>query len=120
MAFLPPREAATVEAMPRNKRVTRAEGGPLVHANSCLHPETLAEEARRDPEWVENSDLRLRVGTALAGDLEAFFADPAISRRADEAHDIATCGAVIIEPARRTMRAVWGVPGDHPWETFQL
>jgi isopenicillin-N N-acyltransferase like protein len=113
-------EAATVEAMPRNKRVTRAEGGPLVHANSCLHPETLAEEARRDPKWVENSDLRLRVGTALAGDLEAFFADPAISRRADDAHDVATCGAVIIEPARRTMRAVWGVPGDHPWETFQL
>jgi hypothetical protein len=69
---------------------------------------------------VANSDERLRIGEESAADLEGFFANPTISRRVEDLHEVATCGAVIIEPARRTMRAVWGVPGDHPWETFQL
>jgi hypothetical protein len=25
-----------------------------------------------------------------------------------------------MRPAERRMESVWGVPGDHPWETFQL
>lgn len=116
----PDGEGATIEAMPRSKRVTRTDGSPLVHANNCLYPETKGEEAGRLPEWRENSDLRLRIGEEKADDLEAFFADPMISRRAGSAHEVATCGAVIMEPAKRTMRAVWGIPGDHPWETFQL
>lgn len=112
--------AATVEAMPRNKRLTRSDGSTLVHANSCLFPETRAEEGPRDPVWVENSETRLRAGQMQADDLETFFANPTISRRVEEMHDVGTCGAVVIEPATRTMRAVWGVPGDHPWETFRL
>lgn len=116
----PDGDAATIEAMPHNKRLTRANGRLLVHANNCLFPETLAEEGRRDQVWVENSHERLRIGEEKARDLEGFFADPIISRRAEDVHDVATCGAVIMEPASRTMRAVWGIPGDHPWETFQL
>lgn len=116
----PDGEGVTVEAMPGSKRVTRTNGQPLVHANNCLHPETMTEEAARPTEWRENSDLRLRIGEEKADDLEAFFADPAISRRAQGPQEVATCGAVIMEPAKRTMRAVWGIPGDHPWETFQL
>lgn len=116
----PDGEGATIEAMPGSKRVARTNGQPLVHANNCLHPETMTEEAARPTEWRENSDLRLRIGEEKADDLEAFFADPAISRRAQGPHEVATCGAVIMEPAKRTMRAVWGIPGDHPWETFQL
>jgi hypothetical protein len=69
---------------------------------------------------VENSNTRLRIGEERAHDLESFFADPSISRRADDPADIATCGAVIMTPAKREMKAVWGVPGDNPWETFQL
>lgn len=111
---------ATIEAMPRSKRLTRSNGRPLVHANNCLSPETISEEATRLPEWVANSEERLRIGEESADDLEAFFANPTISRRVDDLHEVATCGAVIIEPAKRMMRAVWGVPGDHPWETFQL
>lgn len=111
---------AMIEAMPNSKRLTRSNGKPLVHANNCLYPETAAEEAARLPDWVANSHERLRIGEESADDLESFFANPTISRLADDVHDIATCGAVIIEPAKRTMRAVWGVPGDHPWETFQL
>lgn len=113
-------EGAIIEAMPRSKRLTRTNGSPLVHANNCLFPETAAEEAQRLPEWVENSKIRLSIGEEKADDLEAFFADPAISRRAESRHDVATCGAVIAEPGKLRLKAVWGIPGDHPWETFQL
>lgn len=116
----PDGDGATIEAMPGNKRVTRTNGKPVVHANNCLYPETKAEEALRLQEWVMNSDERLRLGEQYADDVDAFFADPTISRRVDDLNAVGTCGAVIIEPATRTMRAVWGVPGDHPWETFQL
>jgi len=116
----PDGDGATIEAMPRGKKVTRTNGEPLVHANNCLYPETKAEEAHRLQEWVTNSDERLRLGEDHADDLEAFFADPLISRQVDDLDDVGTCGAVIVEPATRTMRAVWGIPGDHSWETFQL
>lgn len=113
-------EGATIEAMPRNKRVTRANGSTLVHSNHCLHPETSDEEGHHAEENVENSVSRLEVGGEKADDLEAFFADPMIARRSDDPHGVATCGAVIMEPDTKTMKAVWGIPGDHPWETFQL
>lgn len=116
----PEGDGATIEAMPHNKKVTRTNGAPLVHANSCLFAETKSEEGQRDPVWVANSDERLRVGQRHAADLEAFFADPTISRKVDDMAEVGTCGAVIVEPATRTMKAVWGVPGENPWETFQL
>jgi isopenicillin-N N-acyltransferase-like protein len=116
----PDGEGATIEAMPRNKKVTRTDGSPLVHANNCLFDETRTEEPERIQDWVMNSDERLRIGEDNVHDLEAFFANPTISRRVDGMHEVGTCGAVIVEPAVRRMRAVWGVPGDHEWETFQL
>ncbi len=116
----PEGEGAMIEAMPNSKRVVKTNGSPLVHANNCLYPETTPEEAPRHPEMRANSDERLRIGTELADDLEAFFANPNISRRADGPEAIATCGAVIVDTGRKEMKAVWGVPGDHPWETFRL
>lgn len=116
----PDGDGATIEAMPNNKRVTRTNGKPLVHANNCLFPETIAEEGPRDPIWKTNSDDRLAIGEESADDLEAFFANPTISRVVEDLADVGTCGAVICEPATLTMRAVWGVPGHHPWETFRL
>lgn len=120
MVMGPEGEGASIEAMPRSKKVTKTNGKPLVHTNHCTHPETAREEGDRLPEHVENSRLRLDIGTRDAGDLEALFADPAVSRRATEPDIVGTCGAVVMEPAKREMRAVWGVPGDHPWETFRL
>ena len=116
----PDGEGANIEAMPSNQNVTRVSGDSYVHSNHCLVPETRSEEADRLITSVESSDLRLDLGYQLADDLEAFFAEPEISRRATDPHEVATCGAVIMEPAKRRMRAVWGIPGDHPWETFQL
>jgi len=116
----PDGEGASIEAMPNTKHVTRTEGSPVFHANNCLHPSTKGDEAPRQAEWVQSSVDRLRIAEESVSDLEAFFADPAISRRASAPDEVATCGAVTIEPRTLTMRAVWGVPGDHPWETFRL
>jgi isopenicillin-N N-acyltransferase-like protein len=116
----PEGEAVNIEAMPGERKLTRTTGSPYVHTNHCIDQLTAEEEGERLAEYVENSDLRLDLGTALADDPEAFFEDPLISRRVEGPHDVGTCGAVIIEPAKRRMKAVWGIPGDHPWETFQL
>lgn len=116
----PDNEAVNVEAMPHAKNVTRSTTVPIVHTNHCLVPATAAGEGWRAPEHVTGSNIRLEIGVEKASDPENFFSDPAISRHVEELHEVGTCGAVIIEPAKREMRAVWGVPGDHPWETFRL
>lgn len=120
MLMGPDGDSVNIEAMPHERIVTRSSGKPLVHANHCLNAETRREEGKRDPEHVDNSDLRQEIGTGLADDPEALFADPRISRWTEGTHDVGTCGAVWIEPGKRKMRAIWGVPGEHPWETFQL
>lgn len=119
MVMGPDGRAANIEAMPASKKLTMVDGS-YVHTNHCVDPLTAAEEGDRLPEHVENSNIRLEIGEKLAHDIEAFFEEPLISRRVEASHDVGTCGAVIMEPARGVMRAVWGVPGDHPWETFQL
>ncbi len=116
----PDGEGVNIEAMPMHREVTRVTGSPYVHSNHCLVPTTESEQAERIEASVVSSDIRLKLGYELADDVEALFAEPEISRHASQPHDVATCGAVIIEPGLRRMRAVWGVPGDHPWEHFQL
>jgi isopenicillin-N N-acyltransferase-like protein len=109
-----------VEAMPGTVRVDRVTDHPFVHTNHCLDDGTRLEEGRRPPEHVLGSQTRLELGTDLARDLDAFFADPAIARRAASRQDVATCGAVMIWPRQRRLDSVWGLPGEAPWETFRL
>lgn len=109
-----------VEAMPGSVQVTRVTEAPYVHTNHCLADTTRAEEGERGPELVESSRTRLERGTKLAADLDSFFSDPAIIRRPTDRHHVATCGAVVIRPGERRLDAVWGVPGERPWETFRL
>jgi isopenicillin-N N-acyltransferase-like protein len=111
---------ANIEAMPGSVEVTRVAERPFVHTNHCLAPGPSLEEGERPPEHVEGSQTRLDRGADLVGDLDAFFSDPSIARRADSPHEVATCGAVMIRPAERRLDSVWGVPGDRPWETFRL
>src|SRR5690606_41943123 len=106
--------------MPGHKEITTVTDLPFVHTNHCLAPGAVAEEAPRLQEAVESSDIRLKLATELARDLEALFAEPDISRHASNPEETATGGAVIMEPERRSMRAVWGVPGSVPWETLTL
>lgn len=119
MVMGPDGKGVNIEAMPSHKDVTPVDGS-FVHTNHCLSPATVIEEGERLAEHVENSWQRLEVAEKLADDLEAFFGEPMISRRVEGAHDVGTCGAVILEPDARRMRAVWGLPGDHPWEEFTL
>ena len=116
----PDGDAVNIEAMPGGQQVTRTSDTAFVHTNHCLGERTAESEGERLPEHVESSNTRLDVAAELADDPEAFFAEALICRRADDPHDVGTCGAVMIEPRKRRMKAVWGIPGDHPWETFQL
>jgi isopenicillin-N N-acyltransferase-like protein len=116
----PDGSGVNIEAMPGTVRVDRVTGKPFVHTNHCLDEGTRLEEGARAEEHVASSQARLEHGTDLAQDLDVFFADPAIARRAAGPKDVATCGAVMIHPGQRRLQSVWGIPGDTPWETFRL
>ncbi len=120
MVIGPDGTGANIEAMPGSIEVTKVTNEPFVHTNHCLDPGTRLEEGERAPEHVAGSDARLQRGSDLCQDLEAFFADPSIARRAETPHDVATCGAVVIRPGERRLDSVWGIPGDNPWESFRL
>ena len=109
-----------IEAMPTSVRVDRVTERPFAHTNHCLDATTSLEEGERGPELVQSSQDRLERGAKHATDLDTFFTDPAIARRAAVPHDVATCGAVKVYPAERRLEAVWGLPGEQPWETFRL
>ncbi|MGC2239948.1 MAG: C45 family peptidase [Acidimicrobiia bacterium] len=116
----PAGSGVNIEAMPGSVKVTRVEDRAFVHTNHCLDVATRGQEGERTAEHISGSQERLNKGEKLSHDLEAFFADPAIARRADDPHDVATCGAVKIWPGERRLDSVWGVPGDREWETFRL
>lgn len=120
MVMGPDGVGCNIEAMPGSNRVTRVETGSFIHTNHCLAGETKAEEGLRNPLNEANSDRRLDQGSAHASDLEAFFADVDINRSAASDHEVATCGAVVMKPGSRSMDAVWGQPGSHPWEHFTI
>ena len=109
-----------IEAMPQKVKVTEVSTEAYVHTNHCTDLETIEVEAARPYEHQESSVARLEAGTGLSGDLEALFSNPEIARRAKTKHETATCGAVKMWPRSRSLDAVWGVPGDEPWETFQF
>jgi isopenicillin-N N-acyltransferase-like protein len=120
MLIGPDGSGVNIEAMPSSVRVTPVSDQTFVHTNHCLDLETMAEEGSRSYEHQENSVVRLEAAMRSANDLVGFFADPAIARRAASPRETATCGAVVMRPASRRLESVWGVPGDEPWETFQL
>jgi isopenicillin-N N-acyltransferase-like protein len=116
----PDGSGANIEAMPGTMEVTRVTEVPFVHTNHCLDEGTRLEEGERTPEHVAGSDERLERGTELSQDLDRFFSDQAIARRARSPGDVATCGAVVIRPKEKKLDSVWGIPGDSPWESFRL
>ncbi len=109
-----------IEAMPDNRKVTRVGEGYFAHTNHCLDASTKTEEGARNPFSEANSEVRLERAREHRGDLVSFFADPEISREAANIHDVATCGAVVMSPSNLSLKAVWGRPGDFPWEEFSL
>lgn len=116
----PDGSGANIEAMPGTIEVTRVTEVPYVHTNHCLDTGTRLEEGDRTPEHVAGSEERLERGTELSQDLDRFFTDQSIARRAQAPGDVATCGAVVIRPKEKKLDSVWGIPGDNPWESFRL
>lgn len=116
----PDGRGVNVEAMPGSVSISEVEDSAFVHSNHCLDLETIKEEGPRTYEHQEDSLARLEAGMLSATDLASFFADPIIARRATDPYATATCGAVVMRPVDRQLDSVWGVPGDEPWETFQL
>ncbi len=116
----PDGSGANIEAMPGTVSVTPVTSSPFVHTNHCLDDGTRLEEGERTREHVTSSAGRLDRGSELAQDLDAFFSEPLIARRASSPQDVATCGAVVIRPREKRLDSVWGIPGDGPWESFQL
>ncbi|MGH8914456.1 MAG: C45 family autoproteolytic acyltransferase/hydrolase [Acidimicrobiia bacterium] len=109
-----------IEAMPGTVNVTRVTDSSFVHTNHCLDSRTRLEEGARTAEHVAGSQNRLERGAELAPDLDAFFSDTSIARRALSPRDVATCGAVVIRPREGSLDSVWGIPGQGPWESFGL
>lgn len=99
----------------------------LTHTNHALDPGVQEVEAQRLPAAVRSSrDRLLRAQTLVAeGDFDlaalvALTRDGTICRRAILPHDIETSGAVVIEPASRSLWAVWGDPRDGRFEPFDF
>jgi isopenicillin-N N-acyltransferase-like protein len=109
-----------IEAMPGSVKVDSVTERPFVHTNHCIDSGTRLEEGERTQEHVAGSQTRLEKGADLALDLDAFFTEPSIARRASSPSDVATCGAVVMHTRQRRLDAVWGLPGEVPWETFSL
>lgn len=115
-----------IEAMPGSVDVRRTSGEALFHTNHCLADATVEEEAPRLQHFVESSRERLEAAMAAGRDpigrdtAIELFADPTICRRAATAHDVASCGAVIIEPRQRSMWAAWGYPDEAEYQLFSL
>jgi isopenicillin-N N-acyltransferase-like protein len=120
MVMGPDGTGANIEAMPGTIRVTSVAETPFVHTNHCLDEGARLEEGARTPEHVAGSAARLERAAELARDLDSFFADASIARRAASPDDVATCGAVVIRTKDRLLDSVWGIPGENPWESFRL
>jgi isopenicillin-N N-acyltransferase-like protein len=112
---------ANVEATATRQHVTDLDGRPLVHTNHCIHEETRAFQRARDPIAQQSSERRLERARHLLDrtdlDVDALMAvtrDPeAICYRGRPPAHIATCGAVIADPAGRRMWALRGLPSEN-------
>jgi isopenicillin-N N-acyltransferase like protein len=111
---------ANVEATTTRTVVTPLERDPIVHANHCLAPATVAVERARDEAAVASSARRQARAQALLersdltpGDLEAVTRDAeAICYRAAPPRFVATCGAAIMRPGSGEFWAVRGLPSE--------
>ena len=119
---------ANVEASATYREVTLLEGEPLVHTNHCLLPQSMEAERPRDPDSQAHSTARLERGrNMLSGaalsveDLMAVTRDEQeICHRGGPPRHVATCGAVVANPATRELWAVKGLPSENEYVRFSL
>jgi len=119
---------ANIEATATRHAVTPLDGAPLVHTNHCLYESTRAMQRTRDPEAQASSEARLDRAAALLDrddndvpGLMTVTRDPeAICYRGRPPAHVATCGAVIADPAERRFWAVAGLPSENDYREITV
>lgn len=119
---------ANIEASASYREVTHLEDAPLVHTNHCLLPRSVAAERPRDPDSQAHSEARLHRGNHLLQsgplgieDLMAVTRDEEeLCYRGSAPRHVATCGAVVANPATREFWAVKGLPSENEYVRFAL
>lgn len=119
---------ANVEATSTTLHVSELAADPIAHTNHCLAAETCAVERRREKASRESSEARLQHAEELLSgngitpdDLKELTRDErAICITPVGPDEIATSGAIVMEPATRELWAVWGVPNRNSYERFSL
>lgn len=119
---------ANVEAMPTRQHVTTLEDDPVVHANHCLHPETVAVEREREASSQANSVARQADAERLldrhdlgVDDLKAVTADQASICRVGTAPGyVGTCGGVVMVPATGELWVVGGRPSEGEYQRYEV
>lgn len=119
---------ANIEATVTRREVTELDGVPLVHTNHCLTAAAIAVERPRDPESQAHSEARLARGNGLLEDGKLGIEDlMAVTRdekelcyRGSPPRHVATCGAVVANPATREFWAVKGLPSENEYVRFPL
>ena len=119
---------ANVEASATYREVTELEDATLVHTNHCLHARSMESERPRDPDSQAHSEARrargerlLAEGTLGVEELMAVTRDEEeICHRGGPPRHVATCGAVVADPATREFWAVKGLPSENDYVRFSL
>ncbi|HET7313045.1 C45 family peptidase [Salinisphaera sp.] len=118
-----------VEAMATWREVTPLTDEVIVHTNHCLSEATRSTERPRPPEAQAHSEQRLaRARELLAGPdmidvarLAAVTRDTrAICYPPTPVTKMATCGAVIADPAARRLWALRGLPSEQEYVAFEV
>jgi isopenicillin-N N-acyltransferase-like protein len=99
----------------------------LVHTNHALAPSVREVEAVRAEALVRSSHeryarARQRTAEGTLGPMElmGLCQDGSICRVALGPHDVDTSGAVVLDPERLELWAVWGDPRAGQWQRFDL
>ncbi len=118
--------AFNVEALPDRAVATKLEKEAIVHTNHCLYDSTKEVERDRVKEMILSSDNRFKKASEIleanditVADLQELSREPsAICETSKAPYFVETCGAVIMQPARQKLWAVWGKPTENEYEEF--
>jgi len=118
---------ANIEATATQHVITPLGDTPLVHTNHCLAPDTQACERPRLKASQINSEKRLARAQQLlarqyAVDVEQLMTltrdTQAICYPPTPKLRMTTCGAVVADPARRTLWALRGRPSEQTYQAY--
>lgn len=117
-----------VEAMPSAQHVAVLDGEPIVHTNHVGESSLLSFQGERSPEQMADSQMRMKVATAMLADgsepinaerlMDVTREPDAICRWPDERDRCETGGAVVMRPRTGDLWVCWGQPADNDFKHF--